>query len=163
MRGASTPTNLMIAPQINGFNPALNERLPYDVDKAKALLAEAGYADGFSVTLDCPNDRYVNDERICQAVASMLARIGVQVELLVQTKSKYFAKVLGQNGYDTSFYLLGWTPSTFDANHTISAVMACRGEGTGAFNLGGYCNRSEERRVGKECVSTCRSRWSPDH
>ncbi|HEY9548243.1 MAG TPA: ABC transporter substrate-binding protein, partial [Kiloniellaceae bacterium] len=141
MRGASTPTNLMIAPQINGFNPALNVRLPYDVDKAKALLAEAGYADGFSVTLDCPNDRYVNDERICQAVASMLARIGVQVELLVQTKSKYFAKVLGQNGYDTSFYLLGWTPSTFDANHTISAVMACRGEGTGAFNLGGYCNR----------------------
>src|SRR3546814_14082288 len=71
----------------------------------------------------------------------MLARIGVQVELLVQTKSKYFAKVLGQNGYDTSFYLLGWTPSTFDANHTISAVMACRGEGTGAFHPGGYCNR----------------------
>src|SRR3546814_3938223 len=53
----------------------------------------------------------------------------------------YFAKVLGQNRYDTSFYLLGWTPSSFDANHTIAAVMACRGEGTGAFNLGGYCNR----------------------
>src|SRR3546814_8343759 len=69
MRGASTPTNLMFAPQINGFNAKLNERLPYDPEKAKALLAEAGYAEGFTVTLDCPNDRYVNDERICQAVA----------------------------------------------------------------------------------------------
>src|SRR3546814_7262552 len=90
MRGASTPTNLMFAPQINGFNAKLNERLPYDPEKAKALLAEAGYAEGFTVTLDCPNDRYVNDERICQAVASMLARIGVKVDLMAQTKSKYF-------------------------------------------------------------------------
>src|SRR3546814_3114178 len=96
MRGASTPTNLMFAPQINGFNAKLNERLPYDPEKAKALLAEAGYAEGFTVTLDCPNDRYVNDERICQAVASMLARIGVKVDLLAQTKSKYFAKEIGR-------------------------------------------------------------------
>src|SRR3546814_596541 len=140
MRGASTPTNLMFAPQINGFNAKLNERLPYDPEKAKALLAEAGYAEGFTVTLDCPNDRYVNDERICQAVASMLARIGVKVDLLAQTKSKYFAKVLAQNGYDTSFYLLGWTPSTFDAHNAIVTLMACRVDGKGSFNLGGYCN-----------------------
>jgi peptide/nickel transport system substrate-binding protein len=140
MRGASTPTNLMIAPEINGFNAELNKRLPYDIEKAKALLAEAGYPDGFTVTMDCPNDRYVNDERICQAVASMLARIGVKIDLLAQTKSKYFAKVLAQNGYDTSFYLLGWTASTFDAHNAISSLMACRGEGRGSFNLGGYCN-----------------------
>ena len=141
MRGAATPSNLMIAPQINGFNPALNVRLPYDVDKAKALLAEAGYPDGFTVTMDCPNDRYVNDERICQAVASMLARIGVKIDLLAQTKSKYFAKVLAQNGYDTSFYLLGWTPSTFDAHNVIDSIMSCRVDGKGSFNLGGYCNK----------------------
>ncbi len=141
MRGAATPTNLMIAPQINGFNPALNERLPHDVAKAKALMAETGYPDGFEVTMDCPNDRYVNDERICQAVASMLARIGVKVDLLAQTKSKYFGKVLAQNNYDTSFFLLGWTPSTFDAHNPISSLMSCRVEGKGAFNLGGYCNQ----------------------
>ena len=140
MRGAATPSNLMIAPQINGFNPQLNERLPYDVDAAKALMADAGYPDGFAVTMDCPNDRYVNDERICQAVASMLARIGVKVDLLAQTKSKYFAKVLAQNGYDTSFFLLGWTPSTFDAHNVISSLMSCRIDGKGTFNLGGYCN-----------------------
>jgi peptide/nickel transport system substrate-binding protein len=141
MRGAATPSNLMIAPQINGFNPALNERLPYDVDAAKGLLSEAGYPDGFEVTMDCPNDRYVNDERICQAVASMLARIGVKVDLLAQTKSKYFGKVLAQNDYDTSFYLLGWTPSTFDAHNVLFSLMSCRVDGKGSFNLGGYCNQ----------------------
>ncbi len=140
MRGASYPAGLMIAPQINGFNPELNDRWKYDVDRAKELLAEAGYPDGFEVTMDCPNDRYVNDEKICQAVAAMLARIGVKVNVLAQTKSKYFGKVLAQNDYDTSFYLLGWTPGTFDAHNPIYSLMMCRKEGRGLFNLGGYCN-----------------------
>ena len=140
MRGASRPAGLMIAPQINGWSEAVDTRLDYDVDAAKALLAEAGYADGFEVTMDCPNDRYVNDERICQAVASMLAKIGIKIDLLAQTKSKYFGKVLAQNGYDTSFFLLGWTPSTFDAHNPIASLIACRKDGLGAFNLGGYCN-----------------------
>jgi peptide/nickel transport system substrate-binding protein len=90
--------------------------------------------------MDCPNDRYVNDERICQATATMLAKIGVKVDVLAQTKSKYFAKVLAQNDYDTSFFLLGWTPSTFDSHNPISALMSCRKDGKGSFNLGGYCN-----------------------
>lgn len=142
MRGASTPSGLMVAPQINGFNDGINDRQAYNVDAAKGLMAEAGYADGFEVTMDCPNDRYVNDEKICQAAASMLARINVKVNLLAQTKSKYFGKVLEQNGYDTSFYLLGWTPSTFDSHNVITSLIACRGgeDKIGAFNLGGYCN-----------------------
>lgn len=142
MRGAATPTAQMVAPQINGYVEELNERYAYDVDAAKKLLEEAGYADGFEVTMDCPNDRYVNDEKICQAVASMLAKVGVKIDLLAQPKSKYFAKVLEQNGYDTSFFLLGWTPSTFDSLNPINSLMACRGgeDKLGAFNLGGYCN-----------------------
>jgi len=141
MRGASEPTGLMVAPAVNGFTTDLNARRPaYDVDKAKALMAEAGYPDGFELTMDCPNDRYVNDEKICQAVASMLARIGVKIDLLAQTKSKYFGKVLAQNDYDTSFFLLGWTPSTFDSHNPLSSLMSCRRDGKGAFNLGGYCN-----------------------
>ncbi|MEM7745978.1 MAG: ABC transporter substrate-binding protein [Pseudomonadota bacterium] len=141
MRGSSQPTGLMVAPAVNGFDSGLNTARPgYDVEKAKALMAEAGYADGFEVTMDCPNDRYVNDEKICQAAASMLARIGVKVDLLAQTKSKYFGKVLAQNNYDTSFFLLGWTPSTFDSHNPLSALMSCRVDGMGAFNLGGYCN-----------------------
>ncbi len=141
MRGASRPAALMIAPQINGWNEELDTREPMDLEQAMKLMDEAGYPDGFEVTMDCPNDRYVNDERICQAVATMLAKINVKINLLAQTKSKYFAKVLAQNNYDTSFFLLGWTPSTFDAHNPISALMACRVDGKGAFNLGGYCNQ----------------------
>ncbi len=142
MRGASIPAGLMVAPQINGYSKALNDRLPYDVEAAKKLMADAGYPDGFEVTMDCPNDRYVNDEQICQASAAMLAKINVKVNLLAQTKSKYFGKVLAQNGYDTSFFLLGWTPSTFDSHNVISSLIACRGgeDKIGSFNLGGYCN-----------------------
>ena len=142
MRGASTPTGLMVAPQINGFNAELNTPYAFDPEKSKALLAEAGYPDGFEVTMDCPNDRYVNDERICQAVASMLAKIGVKVEVFAQTKSKYFAKVLQQNGYDTSFYLIGWTPGSIDSHNVLANLLSCQNvEGkVGLFNMGNYCN-----------------------
>jgi peptide/nickel transport system substrate-binding protein len=119
------------------------ERYPHDPEAAQALLEEAGYGDGFTVGMDCPNDRYVNDEQICQAIAAMLARVGITVDLNAQPKSQYFAKVLASGGYDTSFYLLGWTPGSFDSWNVIYNLNACRNEdGTegGPFNLGGYCN-----------------------
>jgi len=142
MRGAATPSGLMVAPQINGHNPDLNNPYPYDPEKARALLAEAGYEDGFTLTMDCPNNRYVNDEKICQAVASMLAKVGITIDLLAQPKSKYFGKVLAQNDYDTSFYLLGWTPGSIDSHNVFQNLLACQNKETkaGLFNLGNYCN-----------------------
>jgi len=140
MRGAATPTALMEAPGINGFPADLNKRLPYDPNAAKKLLTEAGYPDGFGVTLNCPNDRYVNDSEICQAVAVMLARIGVKVDLAAEAKATYFPKVLSRN---TSFYLLGWTPASYDSHNPLFAVMSTPGEGwQGQFNLGNYSNAS---------------------
>ncbi len=142
MRGAATPSGLMVAPQINGHNNALNNPYPYDPETSKKLLAEAGYADGFEVTIDCPNNRYVNDEKICQAVAGMLAKVGVKVEVFAQPKAKYFGKVLAQNGYDTSFYLLGWTPGSIDSHNVLSNLLACQDpeKNKGGFNLGNFCN-----------------------
>ena len=142
MRGAATPSGLMVAPQINGFNAALNTPYAYDPDMSKKLLAEAGYPDGFTLTMDCPNNRYVNDEKICQAAASMLAKVGIKVDLLAQPKAKYFGKVLAQNGYDTSFYLLGWTPGSIDSHNVFANLLHCQDEANkmGAFNLGNYCN-----------------------
>ncbi len=138
MRGASNPTALMVGPGINGFQPELNKRLPYDPDAAKKLLAEAGYPSGFEVTMNCPNDRYVNDARICQTVAANLSRIGVKINLAAETKGTYFPKILRR---DTSFYLLGWTPATYDAHNALNALMACVDDkGAGQFNLGSYCN-----------------------
>ena len=106
MRGLSTPSALMIAPQLFPLSKDFT-RPKFDPDGAKKLLTEAGYPDGFEVTMDCPNDRYVNDAAICQAVVGMLARIGVKVDLLAQPKQQYFAKVLKPGGYQTSFYLAG--------------------------------------------------------
>jgi peptide/nickel transport system substrate-binding protein len=138
MRGAATPSGLMVAPGINGFDPALNERLPYDPGAAKRLLAEAGYPDGFEVGMNCPNDRYVNDAEICQAVAVMLARVGVKVELVAETKATFFPKILSRN---TSFYLLGWTPGTYDSYNPLFSLMCTPGQGgQGQFNLGIYSN-----------------------
>ncbi|MCA8929594.1 MAG: ABC transporter substrate-binding protein [Alphaproteobacteria bacterium] len=139
MRNLSEPSALMISPQLVDKSAWL-ERLPFDPDKAKALMAEAGYADGFSITLDCPNNRYVNDEKICTAVVGMLAKIGIKVNLLAQPMSIYAAKVLGPK-YDTDFYLLGWTPGSFDSWNVLYNLIRCRGEGgAGKFNLGNYCD-----------------------
>ncbi len=138
MRGAAAPTGLMIAPGIKGFVPELNKRLPYDPDAAKKLLAEAGYPNGFEVGMNCPNDRYVNDGEICQAVAANLARIGVKVNLQAETKATYFPKILSRN---TSFYLLGWTPGTYDSHNPLTSLMATpTDKGQGQFNLGSYSN-----------------------
>lgn len=138
MRGAARPTGLMVGPGINGFDSGLNKRLAYDPDGARKLLADAGYPSGFEVTMNCPNDRYVNDARICQTVAANLSRIGVKINLAAETKGTYFPKILRR---DTSFYLLGWTPGTYDAHNALNALMACPDDkGTGQFNLGSYCN-----------------------
>jgi len=138
MRGASSPTALMVGPGVNGFFADMNTRLPYNVDAAKKLLADAGYPNGFEVTMNCPNDRYVNDGEICQAVSANLARIGVKVNLQAETKGTYFPKILKR---DTSFYLLGWTPATYDAHNVLNAIMRCVDDkGAGQFNLGSYCS-----------------------
>ena len=137
MRGASNPTALMVGPGINGFQADM-KRLPYDPEAAKKLLAEAGYPNGFEVSLNCPNDRYVNDARICQSVAANLARINVKINLVAETKGTYFPKVLRR---DTSFYMLGWSPATYDSHNALNALMACVDDkGAGQFNLGAYCN-----------------------
>jgi peptide/nickel transport system substrate-binding protein len=138
MRGASAPTALMIAPGINGFPADLNKRLPYDPAAAPKLLADAGYPQGFEVGMNCPNDRYVNDEEICKAVAAMLAKIGIKVNLMAESKATYFPKILSRN---TSFYLLGWTPGSYDSHNPLFALMATPGAGgQGQFNLGSYSN-----------------------
>ncbi|MBZ0225327.1 MAG: ABC transporter substrate-binding protein, partial [Comamonas sp.] len=139
MRGQSRPTALMVGPGINGWTAEQDKRLPFDVEAAKKLMAEAGYPNGFEVAMNCPNDRYVNDGQICQAVAANLAKINVKINLQAETKGTYFPKILRR---DTSFYLLGWTPSTYDAHNALNALMRCPDDKTGAgqFNLGSYCN-----------------------
>jgi peptide/nickel transport system substrate-binding protein len=138
MRGASAPIAQMFPQQVTGYAPDLARRLPFDPEASKKLLAEAGYPQGFEVTMNCPNDRYVNDAAICQAVAANLARVGVKIKLEAETKGTYFPKILRR---DTSFYMLGWTSSTVDAHNVLYPIMSSPGEGgRGQFNLGAYSN-----------------------
>ena len=148
MRGFARPTALMVGPGVNGYDSTLDKRYPYDPAAAKKLLAEAGYPAGFEVGFDCPNDRYFNDEAICQAVVAMLARIGVKANLLAQTKAKYFVKINAPR-FATSFYLLGWTPGPMDALHMLVNLVETRSEDLrkGTWNEGGYSNSAVDQLI----------------
>src|SRR6185436_4232026 len=92
MRGLSIPTGIVFPdPKGAGVRPELEKRLPFDPAAAKRLLAEAGYPNGFGFTLHCPNDRYINDEKICVALAAMWARLSVNVKVDAMPKAQYFA------------------------------------------------------------------------
>lgn len=141
MRNMSVPSALLIAPSLVRGGDTI-KRHPYDPAAAKKLMTEAGYPNGFEIEMDCPNDRYVNDEAICQATVSMLARIDVKVKLNAVPKAKYFEKAGPTKKYDSSFNLLGWTPGSLDSLNILTNIAGCRdadGKG-GTFNYGGWCD-----------------------
>lgn len=147
MRGQSFPTALLVAPVINGYVKELDKRpAMLKPEQARQLLADAGYPDGFTTVMDCPNDRYVNDEAICQAVAAMLARIGVKVDLVAQTRNKFFGKVMRKGDYSpgqVNLYLMAWSPAaTYDVHNVFDSLLQTPSATTrrGQANIGGYSN-----------------------
>ncbi len=134
MRGLSIPAAIMVAPGVHGHTPELDKVSPPDLEGAKKLLAEAGYPGGFEFGLDCPNNRYVNDEEICQALVGMWARIGLKVKLNAQPMATFISKI---QKFDHSAYMLGWGVATFDAHYTLQSLMHTKTKGAdGSFNLG---------------------------
>lgn len=154
MRGKSRPTALLNGPGIEGFSAEVDATRPgFDRDAARRLLAEAGYPSGFALGMHCPNNRYVNDENICAAVAAMLAQVGIRVTLTAEPMATFFTRA---NRREVSFYLLGTTPPTYDSFSTVFGLAMCREEqvkdrpalrGQGQFNNGGYCNPRFDRAV----------------
>ena len=134
MAGLAVPTGITIPPGVNGYAPDLDQRLPYEPERAKALLAEAGYPEGFGVTLDCPNNRYLNDEAICRAVAAQLGAIGVRVKVDAQPKEVHFAKLFERR---TDFYLLGYLTPSFDSALHFRELYHSR---AGRWGATGYAN-----------------------
>ncbi len=137
MRGQALPTGGITPSPAGAYNdPALETRLPFDLATAKKLMTEAGYPQGFEVTLDCPNNRYINDEEICQTLASMWAKLGVKLRVNAMPRSTYFPKL---QRLDTSMYLLGWGGAITDAETTLTPLLRTRGEGgVGAWNFGQF-------------------------
>jgi peptide/nickel transport system substrate-binding protein len=153
MGGRGHPTWEMWGPGVNGYNATLDVRPKPDPDKAKKLLADAGYPSGFSIQFDCPNDRYVMDEQICTAITSMLARIGVKVALSAQPKAQFFAKILSPK-FDSDFFMLGWTPATNDAHNALYSLLGTRAGGRGEVNVEGYSNEVLDSLIEKIGVET---------
>jgi peptide/nickel transport system substrate-binding protein len=153
MLGLGHPTWEMWGPGVNGYDAALDVRPKADPAKAKQRLAEAGYPNGFRVGLDCPNDRYVMDEQICTAMVSMLARVGIKVDLNAQTKSKFFNKILAPN-YNTDFFMVGWTPATYDAHNVLYTLLGTRDGKRGEVNISAYSNPTLDLLIEKIGVET---------
>lgn len=139
MRGNAEEVSQLVSPAMRGFSAQHTDRPAYDPDKARELLAQAGYPDGFSLGLKCPNDRYLNDEAVCQAVTGMLAQIGIKATLDAMPVQNYWPELRADN-YD--MYLLGWSPGTFDAEHPIRFLASTPNEEKklGSWNFGGYSN-----------------------
>ncbi|MFW2543688.1 ABC transporter substrate-binding protein [Primorskyibacter sp. 2E107] len=137
MRGQSIPAGVIMPPFVNGWNEELNAVPAMDLDAARAKLADAGFADGFSVQLDCPNDRYINDEAICQATVGMLAQIGVTVNLNAQPKAQHFPLV---NGLTSDFYMLGWGVPSYDSEYIFNFLYHTKEDLYGTWNGTRYSN-----------------------
>jgi peptide/nickel transport system substrate-binding protein len=138
MRGLSQVTGTLISPQVNGWTKKADVRWPYDVEAAKKLLADAGYPQGFEVDFACPNNRYINDEEICQAITAMWARIGVRAKLRTLPLVTYFPMI---QRYEASIYMLGWGVPTFDALYSLQSLVRSVGAGgDGNYNVGRYSN-----------------------
>jgi len=133
MRGLSIPAGIMVAPGVNGNTPDIDVALKPDLDKARKLLAEAGYPNGFEVPLYCPNNRYINDEQICQAAVAMWAKVGIKARLIAQPMSQHSQ---GFQRFEEPLYMLGWGVSTFDALYPLQALARTRSGGAdGSFNF----------------------------
>lgn len=144
MRGQSEPAGMIAPPFVNGWTAEMDAESTTDIEAAKALMAEAGYADGFSIRLDCPNDRYINDEAICLAAVGMLGQIGITVNLDAVPKAQHFPKITDGN---TDFYMLGWGVPTYDSEYIFNFLVHGRESDIGTWNGTGFDNDDLDARI----------------
>ncbi|MDO9361213.1 MAG: ABC transporter substrate-binding protein [Polaromonas sp.] len=138
LRGLGQATGTIVAPQVAGWTEGVHKRFPYDPEASKKLLADAGYPQGFEVDFACPNNRYINDEEICQAVTAMWSRVGVKAKLRTLPLVTYFPMIQRN---EASIYMLGWGVPTFDALYSLQSLTRSVGQGgDGNYNLGRYSN-----------------------
>ncbi len=144
MKGAATAASQQSPVGYAGYNENLKPR--YDLKKAKALMKEAGYADGFELSMIAPNNRYVNDAQVAQAVSIMLSKIGIKVDLKTMPKAQYWPEF---DKCEADMLMIGWHPDTEDsANFTEFLAMTRDAEtGKGQYNCGHYSNPEVDKLV----------------
>ncbi len=144
MRDQSIPAGVAMPPFVNGWTKELDAVPAFDNEKAKAMMVDAGYEDGFSIRLDCPNDRYINDEAICQAAVGMLAQIGVKVQLDAKPKAQHFPLI---SNHETDFYMLGWGVPTYDSEYIFNFLAHTKGEKYGSWNGTRFSNPEMDTQI----------------
>ncbi|MEO0636014.1 MAG: ABC transporter substrate-binding protein [Pseudomonadota bacterium] len=144
MRDQSQPAGMIAPPFVNGWTEEMDSSAKTDIEAAKALMAEAGYGDGFEITLDCPNDRYINDEGICQAAVGMMGQIGITVNLDAKPKAQHFPLI--QNG-ETNFYMLGWGVPTYDSEYIFNFLTHTRSGDRGSWNNTGFSDADVDAKI----------------
>jgi peptide/nickel transport system substrate-binding protein len=137
MSGMSAPASQLTPAGLSGYSQVHDAPIPLDRDAARAALAEAGVGDGLAFQFKCTNDRYLNDEAVCQAVTGMLAQIGLDPRLDAMPVRNYWTELRDGN-FD--MFLLGWSPGTFDAEHPIRFLAHSPTDTLGTWNFGGYAN-----------------------
>ncbi|MBI0534615.1 ABC transporter substrate-binding protein [Roseomonas sp. KE2513] len=142
MEGAATPAGQFLPPGVTGHVPDV-QPTRYDPEGAKRLLAEAGYPNGFRIQLNGPNDRYINDGRIIQAIGQTWTRIGVRTAVEGQTWAVFVGRAARQ---EFSAHLIGWG-SNPDGSHPLRNILATvnADKGWGASNRGRYSNPEVDR------------------
>jgi len=145
MRGMSSPSGIMAPPFVNGYDPALAQYPKADPARARQLLTEAGYPEGFSITLNTPNDRYVNDEAISTAIAGFLGRIGIKTQVEARPIAQHSVSIVRA---DSDFYLYGWGVPTYDSAYIFDFLVYTRGKDSrGAQNATGYSNPALDAKI----------------
>ncbi len=135
MRGQSVPTGQMVSPFVNGWSEELSAVPEHDLEAARSLIEDAGYGDGFEIVMHCPNDRYINDEAICEAIVGMLARVGINVDLEAITRSLFFPLLQRE---EAEFFLAGIGLPTFDSEWFFRLLVHTKTDQLGGFNSSGY-------------------------
>lgn len=151
MKGFGTAGEQMSPKGYIGHNPDLTPR--FDLAKAQALMEEAGYADGFEATMMCPNNRYVNDFKICEASAAMLAKIGIKIDLTTMPKAQYWPK-FDERAAD--IMMIGWHSDTEDSANFYEFLAMTPNEdtGRGQYNSGNYSNAKVDELTEASLVET---------
>lgn len=144
MRGQSIPAGMIAPPFVNGWTEEMDAEGKTDIEEAKRLMEEAGYGDGFSIRLDCPNDRYINDEAICQAAVGMLGQIGITVNLDAKPKAQHFPLITDSQ---TDFYMLGWGVPTYDSEYIFNFLVHGRESDIGTWNGTGFDNDELDAKI----------------
>jgi peptide/nickel transport system substrate-binding protein len=146
MRGLASPTTQILAPGNVGYDPALDKTVATNRERARQLLTEAGYPNGFSFTFDCPNDRYVNDEQVCKTMATMMSQIGLKPTLNSMPRSRYFPKIWER---DTSMYMMGFNSPYFDGMYSLETMLMTRDDkkGEGIYNYSNVADPALDKEI----------------